>query len=148
MTKAKTQDDLTTVLVSRWERVLRKLAELADAIPAEKFESKPAAGMRTPGEVIRHVAFWNQYVADSLRGKNADESANELPFAEYSTKASTLKALKQSSADAAAALQSTSPLDLKTAELVVIFLEHASEHYGQLVVYTRLMNIVPPASRA
>ena len=36
----------------------------------------------------------------------------------------------------------------KTLELILTFLEHNSEHYGQLAVYARLMGIVPPASRA
>jgi uncharacterized damage-inducible protein DinB len=34
------------------------------------------------------------------------------------------------------------------AEMLVTFIEHNSEHYGQLVVYARLNGIVPPASRA
>ena len=35
----------------------------------------------------------------------------------------------------------------KMLELILTFLEHNSEHYGQLAVYARLMGIVPPASR-
>ena len=31
--------------------------------------------------------------------------------------------------------------------MVVTFIEHNCEHYGQLVVYARLNQIVPPASR-
>jgi hypothetical protein len=34
------------------------------------------------------------------------------------------------------------------ADTLVTFIEHAGEHYGQLVVYARLLGIVPPASRA
>ena len=39
------------------------------------------------------------------------------------------------------------PLDAKAAELVMTFVEHTSEHYGQLAVYARLNGIVPPVSR-
>jgi hypothetical protein len=35
----------------------------------------------------------------------------------------------------------------KITELVATFLEHTSEHYGQLAVYARMKAIVPPASR-
>jgi hypothetical protein len=31
--------------------------------------------------------------------------------------------------------------------MLAAFLEHCGEHYGQLVVYSRLNGIVPPATR-
>ncbi len=106
------------------------------------------SGVRPYGAVLRHVAFWNRYVADSLRGKKVDDTSNELPLAEYSTKASALEALKQSSEAVGSALRDQkTPLDPKAVELIVTFIEHTSEHYGQLVVYSRLMGIVPVASR-
>jgi hypothetical protein len=35
----------------------------------------------------------------------------------------------------------------KLTDLWVSFTEHSGEHYGQMVVYYRLNDIVPPASR-
>jgi uncharacterized damage-inducible protein DinB len=147
---AKAQEEsLVKLLAERWEQISRKLAELAQEVPAENFESSPVAGARTVGQVLRHVAFWNQYVADSLRGKSADGTANELPLAEYPKRAKILEVLRRSAEDVAQALRSSqSASNLKTAELVAPFIEHTAEHYGQLVVYCRLMGIVPPASRA
>ena len=84
-----------------------------------------------------------------MRGGENDGAANELPRAAYPTKASVLEALAHTSGDVKAALrQCGAPLDLKRAELLTSFLEHTSEHYGQLAGYARLMGIVPPASRA
>jgi hypothetical protein len=112
-------------------------------------DSRPLAGIRSFSEVLRHVAFWNQYVADTMNGKKADDAGNELPLARYSTKQSVLEAFRRSSADVASALcEHRGSLDLKATELIMEFAEHTSEHYGQLVVYTRLMGITPPASRA
>jgi len=37
-------------------------------------------------------------------------------------------------------------LSAESAELLVTFIEHNCEHYGQLVVHARLNGIVPPAS--
>jgi hypothetical protein len=54
------------------------------------------------------VAFWNRYVADCARGKKADDTANELPKDEFSTKARIVSAVKQSAADAARALREKS----------------------------------------
>jgi uncharacterized damage-inducible protein DinB len=135
------------MLIARWEQAGVKLATLAEAFPKEKFEAKTVNGVRTFGDVLRHVAFWNRFVADSVRGKKADETANELPKAEYATKTRILEALQQSTADAASALREHAVLPRETAEMVLSFVEHTSEHYGQLVVYARLQGIVPPASR-
>jgi uncharacterized damage-inducible protein DinB len=146
--KVRQEEAMRTLLVERWEQVSRKLELLAGEIPGGKFEWRPVAGVRTCGGVLRHVAFWNQYVADSLRGKEADDRLNELPLADYRAKASVLDALKRTSRDVAAALrEDRASSDSKTAELVVPFVEHTAEHYGQLVVYARLLGIIPPASR-
>ena len=147
MAKAEQEKTLAAVLVERWEQVSRKIEELAEELPEEKFEWRPQDGVRSCGEAARHVAFWNRYVADSLRGKEAREDLNELPAAEYPTKAKALGALRESARDVAAALREQRTLNLKTAEMVMMFLEHTSEHYGQLAVYARLRNVTPPASR-
>jgi uncharacterized damage-inducible protein DinB len=142
------QEALTALVLGRWEQASRKVAELAEVIPASEFDSQLRDGIRSFSEIFRHVAFWNQYVADILNGKQGDDLANELPLAAYSTRASILEALKRTSADAASALrQHNGPLDGKAVELMMTFVEHMSEHYGQLVVYTRMLGIVPPTSR-
>jgi uncharacterized damage-inducible protein DinB len=148
MTAGTQREELTAVLFGRWEQTSRKVAELAEAISADQFDSRPVGGIRTAAEVLRHIAFWNQYVADTLNGKQADDAANELAPAEYSTKARILEALQRTSADAGTAMRGRhGSLDWKAAELVMTFVEHTSEHYGQLAVYARLMGVVPPASR-
>lgn len=135
-------------LINRWEGINQKLAALADDLPENKFEYRPVEGIRTFAAVLRHVAFWNRYVADSVRGKKVDETTNELPQCEFSTKAQVVDAPKQSAEDASAALrQHKSGLTPEIAETLVTFIEHNCEHYGQLVVYARLNGMIPPASR-
>jgi uncharacterized damage-inducible protein DinB len=136
------------MLIGRWEKAGYKLAALAEELPAEAYEFRPADGVRTAGDVLRHVAFWNRYVAAVARGNDFDDTANELPRAEYPTKAKIVAALRKSIADAVAALKESGPeKEPGISELVATFLEHSSEHYGQLVVYTRMKGTVPPASR-
>lgn len=149
MTRKSAQKDmLSALLTSRWEQTGVKLATLAEAFPAEHYETKPVDSVRTFGDVLRHLAFWNQFVADSAGGRKADDTSNELPAADYATKAKILAVLKKSAAEAAAALEERSAgLPPETVEMVLSFIEHTSEHYGQLVVYARLYGIVPPASR-
>ena len=147
-TAVRPKEELAAMLAGRWEQVSRKFADLAQALPEGQLESHPVAGTRNAGEVVRHVAFWNRYLADSLRGNPADDTANELPREQFPTKARVLEALQQSAGDVAAALaERAAPLDSKAAELVASFLEHTSEHYGQLAVYARISGVTPPASQ-
>lgn len=146
--KPATEQPLTKLLIERWEQVSRKFTELAEELPVEKFGWAPVTGIRNCGDVLRHVAFWNQYVTASLRGQDANDSANELSAADYPTKEKALAVLRSSASEVAAALREyRGDLPPTSMEVVVTFLEHTSEHYGQLAVYSRLMNIVPPASR-
>ena len=146
--KAAGEDQITVKLMGRWEQVCQKMEELAEAIPEQKFDYRPAETVRTVAEVLRHVAFWNQYVAARTRDKKADDSTNEIPKDKFSTKIQIMSALKRSAAEASNALrEKSSGMREEIAEMLVTFIEHNCEHYGQLAVYARLNGIVPPASR-
>ena len=147
--QAATHRSLALLFAARWEQTSDKFVVLAEAIPAEQFEKSPVAGTRTCSAVLRHVAFWHQYVADVLSGGNANDAGNELPAAKYPDKESIVAELRRTTREVASALGSRSgSLDAQTAELIMTFVEHTSEHYGQLAVYARLAGIVPPASRS
>jgi uncharacterized damage-inducible protein DinB len=141
-------ENVRDVFLSGWNDVGEKLVKMAEEFPEEKFEYKPAEGVRTFGDVLRHVAFWNQWVAKTARGEKPDGKPNELSKAEYGTKAKVVAALKASLAEGAAELkkQPVSP-GVRETGLWSSFISHSSEHYGQLVVYYRLNGLVPPASR-
>jgi uncharacterized damage-inducible protein DinB len=147
-TKTIRQATVSTKLMVRWEQVCLKLASLAEEFPEAKFDYKPAEGVRTIAGVLRHVAFWNRYVSDSARGKKSDGTANELSKDKFSTKIQIVDVLKRSAADATQALKENSDFSPEIAEMLVTFIEHNCEHYGQLVVYARLNGIIPPASRS
>jgi len=134
-TKVVQQGTVSAILIGRWEQVCQKLTALAEEVPENKFDYRPVQVVRTFADVLRHVAFWNQYVADSARGRKGADTANELPRDGYSTKTRIVDALKGNA----------SGLSPKMSEMVVTFIEHNCEHYGQLVVYARLNQIVPPA---
>ena len=104
--------------------------------------------VRTFGETLRHIAFWNHYLAETLRGKEADGNANELPHADYRTRPRIIEALELTSREVLDVLTKyKDELDQKSAEQVLAFIEHNCEHYGQLAVYSRLAGVIPPASR-
>lgn len=134
------------VLAARWNETADKVVQLAEELPAQHYAFTPAPEVRTAAEQLRHVAFWNQYLAATLRGESPDGSANELPAAEFADKPRIVAALRESFGAAAAAIEASADPDA-LAEHVTSYLQHNSEHYGQLVIYYRLNGLVPPASR-
>ena len=147
--KAIQQETISNKLITRWKGVNQKLAALAEEVPESKYDYRAVDGVRTFAEALRHVAFWNRYMADSARGRKGNDTANELPRDEFPTKAKIVTELQRTAEEAANALQeSSSGLSVENAEMVITFIEHNCEHYGQLAVYARLNGILPPASRS
>jgi uncharacterized damage-inducible protein DinB len=147
-TDTRQKDALELLLVERWQQIARKIADLANEIPDDRFNWRPVEAVRTCADVLRHVAFWNRYVAGTLRGQTVDDTANELSAAEYPTKAAVCEVLQLSAGEVVDALGAAPRVDASTATLVVPFIEHTCEHYGQLVTYARSIGIVPPVSRS
>jgi len=141
-----TDDAMTAVLAARWKAASKKLCDLARAIPDGRFESEQVSGTRSCGDLLRHVAYWNRYIADSLNGRKVDDSANELSRDDYPDKGPILAELEKTNREIANRMSRN--IDAKVLELISTAFEHVSEHYGQLTVYARLLGVVPPASRS
>jgi uncharacterized damage-inducible protein DinB len=147
-TKAIQLETMSEKLIIRWEQLSNKIVDLAEAFSETSFEYRPVEGVRTTAEVLRHVAFWNVHVADRASGRKGEETANELPKEKFSSKKQIVDVVKHSTSNALSALKRhTNGFSPEMAEMLVSFIEHNCEHYGQLVVYARLNRIVPPASR-
>ena len=88
----------------------------------------------------------NAYAAKAGRGEKANW--DEIDPKGYTTKAAKVALLEKTIADANATLKAT-PEDrwAKTVQPWLAVIEHAGEHYGQLVVYYRNNGMVPPESR-
>jgi hypothetical protein len=144
----KPPETVRDVYLAGWNDIGEKLVKVAEEFPDNKYDFKPVDGVRTFADVLRHVAFWNEWATKRARGEKPDGKPNELSKTEFDTKAKIVAALKHSVAGGAAELkkQAASP-DPRQAELWNSFIAHSSEHYGQLVVYYRLNGLVPPASR-
>ena len=136
------------ILINRWREVGDKIVALAEEFPDEAFDERPAQGVRSFGDQLRHVAFWNDYAGKTLRREEADGDANELPAASYPRKADVVQVLKASFDGVRSALDANvHDADSSALDTVTSFVEHNGEHYGQLVMYYRLRGMVPPASR-
>jgi len=148
---SETPKSLREQLLQQWNDLGKKTQELGESLPASMFDEAPVDGIRDAGEVFRHLAFWNAWVAATARGESPDGAANELPKKAAAGKKRALAAYGESVAEAAKALTAAKngkgELPADTSALYASFLGHTSEHYGQLVVYARLSGIVPPSSR-
>jgi uncharacterized damage-inducible protein DinB len=124
----------------------KRILEMAEDFPADKYDYRPVKGVRSFGEVILHVISGNVYAAKAGRGEKVQW--DELDPKNYKGKAELTAALQKSITDANATLK-TIPAERFTQTLSpwMGVIEHAAEHYGQLVVYYRAAGLVPPASR-
>jgi hypothetical protein len=146
--------------------VEKQITDAAEAMPESKFNFSPEnlqiagadyKGVRTFALEVRHIAASNYALWSALTGEQfpKDFLGGNGPE-NLTTKAEILKFLKESFAlghRAASTLTVENmlqpPAHSKSTRfrLAVFGVEHAYDHYGQLVEYLRMNGIVPPASR-
>ena len=131
---------------AQFQDVNRRLLDMAKDFPESKYGYRATKDVRSFGEIIVHVSSGNAYAARAGRGEKANW--DEIDPKGYTTKAAMVALLEKTIADANATLKAT-PEDrfTKTVEPWLAVIEHAGEHYGQLVVYYRNNGMVPPESR-
>jgi uncharacterized damage-inducible protein DinB len=146
----------------------KQVVAVAEAMPDDKFDFTPTQlntkdskdPVRSFALEVRHLAtgnfaFWSPLTGDPLpagiKGPNGPE--------DLKTKADIIKYLKDSFVlghKAAATLTNANMLEnVQTFRgqeprlyLATFAVEHANDHYGQLVIFLRLNGITPPGSRA
>jgi uncharacterized damage-inducible protein DinB len=130
------------------------LLSTAQKVPEEYYSFRPTKAVRTFGQILGHVAD-SQYIFCSIV---LDEKNPALNIEKTKTsKADLIAALKDSFAYCDRAYDGmTDSSGAKRVKLMGFTvpklgvltnnLAHASEHYGNLVTYMRLKNIVPPTS--
>lgn len=135
-----------------------KAASLAEAISADKYDWRPAEGVRSVKEVILHIAGANYFFA-SLLGTPIPEGLNPREFEKtVDSKEKAISTLRASVAHAKAAIANmkeetyNEEVDFfgnKMTRRQVLFVvgDHAAEHLGQLIAYARMNGVTPPWSQ-
>lgn len=138
-----------------FQGVKRWLVASAEKMPEDKYAFKPAAEVRTYGQIVGHVADQNYRFCSLARGES---NPNAAKIEQTKTaKTDLIAALKESLAYCEAAygklteanaLQGVKlgPIEHPRIALLGVNVAHSSLHYGNLVTYMRLNNIVPPSS--
>ena len=155
---AQTPDSATTVgdLIKDWERQKATLVAIADAMPEDSFDYKSTPAQRSYGEQIMHIASVNVQILGLVGGT---VTAPSFTAESATTKAEILQALSDSY-DFGIALLNEQTGDSINGTVEAAFLGpstrgrvfwfllgHSMDIYGQMAVYLRLNDIVPPASR-
>jgi len=137
----------------------------ADAMPEDKYGFTPTGGdfkdVRTFGAEVKHMATANYALGAAILGEKPPinlEGANGP--ASIKTKAEIMKYLNDSFAYAHKAVNSITEANIlepikspfgnnmtTRLALAMSLTGHPYDHYGQMVEYLRMNNIIPPASR-
>ncbi len=143
------QNNLTTTAIQRYFNGVRKnLESAADVMPAEKYSFRLTDGQMTFAEWLNHSTQRNYTDCSTLKGESVPEG--EKQAASLKDKAEVSKALKDSLAYCAGALQSIDDQKvISTPQLSYSFLHiivHNNEIYGNLAGYLRASGITPPST--
>lgn len=130
------------------------LLRTAEKVPEEYYGFKPTDAVRSFGQILGHVADAQYSFCSIARGEK-----NPLPNIEKTktSKADLIAALRDSFAycdrayggmtdSSGAEMVKLMGLDMPKLGALIGNNQHISEHYGNLVTYMRLKNIVPPTS--
>jgi uncharacterized damage-inducible protein DinB len=151
-------------LLAQWNEVHNKLIAMAKDFPEDKYDFKVQKDERSFAENLLHIAgvdyeFLNA-ISSAKMGPDFGKDAENPSRSVYKTKADVEKLMQQASADGAAFIKKFGDAGLNRvfkypfgnrmvhgSYILWGDLEHCGEHYGQLVVYYRANNLVPPESR-
>ena len=145
-----------------WNAIGNKLIAMAQDFPEDKYDFKLQKDERTFALNLLHAAALDFILIRRISGSNIgpDFGEGDNPTRDaFKTKADVVKFVQEAVADGAQVIQQQGDAGLdKTTKFFgnrlahnsaiwTFAIEHSAEHYGQLVVYYRANNMVPPDSR-
>jgi uncharacterized damage-inducible protein DinB len=142
------------ILKTQAETVRSLVLRTAEKVPENLYEFKPTPEIRSLGGVIGHIADGNNLLCSMANGdKPAPNPVNE----KKTTRADLVAALNASFAACDKVFAATTDANAATPVdffgqkqtrlgMLAFTTSHMWEHYGNLVTYMRLKNIVPPSS--
>ena len=150
------------IVLAQWNEIGRKLIAMADDFPEDKYDFKLQKDQRTFALNLLHAAALDFVLIRRISGSNIgpDFGEGDNPSRDaFKTKADVAKFVQEAVADGAQVIQQQGDAGLDNTSkffgnrlahnstIWTVAIEHSGEHYGQLVVYYRANNLVPPDSR-
>jgi DinB superfamily len=149
-------------MLRMWNAIGDKLVAMAQDFPEDKYDFKVQKDERTFALNLLHAAALDFVLIRRISGSNLgpDFGEGDNPSRDqFKTKADVVKFVQEAVADGAKVIQEQGDPGLdKTTKFFgnrlahnsyiwAFAIEHSGEHYGQLVVYYRANNMVPPDTR-
>jgi uncharacterized damage-inducible protein DinB len=149
-------------MLDKWNDIGNKLVAMAKDFPEDKYDFKVQKDQRTFAQNLLHAAALDFVLIRRISGSNVgpDFGEGDNPSRDaFKTKADVVKFVQEAVADGAQVIQQQGDAGLDNtskffgnrlahnSSIWTFAIEHSGEHYGQLVVYYRANNLVPPDSR-
>ena len=149
-------------MLDRWNDIGNKLVAMARDFPEDKYDYKLQKDQRTFALNLLHAAALDFVLIRRISGSNLgpDFGDGDNPTRDaFKTKVDVVKFVQEAVADGAQVIQRQGDTGLdhtskffgnrlaRNSNIWMFAIEHSGEHYGQLVVYYRANNLVPPDSR-
>jgi hypothetical protein len=149
-------------MLNLWNGIGNKLVAMAQDFPEDKYDYKLQKDQRTFALNLLHAAALDFVLIRRISGSNIgpDFGEGDNPTRDqFKTKADVVKFVQEAVADGAKVIQQQGDPGLDNTSrffgnrlahnsaIWTFTIEHSAEHYGQLVVYYRANNLVPPDSR-
>jgi hypothetical protein len=149
-------------MLDRWNDIGNKLIAMAQDFPEDKYDFKVQKDERTFALNLLHAAALDFVLIRRISGSNVgpDFGEGDNPTRDqFKTKADVVKFVQEAVADGAKVIQQQGDAGLDNTSkffrnrmahnstIWTAAIEHSGEHYGQIVVYYRANNLVPPDSR-
>lgn len=139
--------------------IRRNLIEAAQAMPPAEYAFKPTPQVRSFAELLGHVAMANYFFCSMAKGEASPSKANierTISDKERMTKAlgdsltycdTVYKETTDANANQMVKIAGPGGATQSTRAQVLMFnTTHNNEHYGNVILYLRLKNIVPPST--
>ncbi|HEY2568144.1 MAG TPA: DinB family protein [Candidatus Udaeobacter sp.] len=152
----------TEETLALWNAIGNKLIAMAQDFPEDKYDFKVQKDQRTFALNLLHAAALDFVLIRKISGSKLgpDFGEGDNPSRDlFKTKADVVKFVQEAVADGAKVIQQQGDAGLDNTTkffgnrlahnsyIWTFAIEHSAEHYGQLVVYYRANNMVPPDSR-
>lgn len=158
-TLASTAQCDTATMIKEWLRAKAYTLEYLEAMPADKYDFKPTAEMRSFAQQMLHFTDANFGFAAAISGLKSPVGFGEAEKATDQSKANVVKLVSDGYDFVIAAIRATKPEDLATkikmfgrfemskCEAFAKAFEHQTHHRGQTTVYIRLAGAKPPQEK-
>jgi len=145
-------------VLEQWNDIGRKLIAIAEDLPEDKYDFKPNPESRSFVAQLLHAAASMYYFTDPAQGKKPAQP-DDPKRDDLKTKAQVVAFVKKCVQDGVDVIKAKGDAGMaevvmagptqtyRVGDLAYGLIEHSGEHYGQLVVYYRINQMVPPESR-